>query len=86
MPSDAVTLSGPVGWYPSSEIILRGFCPTCGTSLFSKRTDGTTISLMMGSLDAPDRFAPTAQIWMSSKQAWVDLGGDLPGHDEGPPV
>lgn len=86
MPGDAVTISGPVGWYPSSEHVLRGFCANCGTSLFARRADGVTISLMMGSLDDPDRFTPTGQIWMSSKQAWVDLGGDLPGYEEGPPA
>ena len=59
--------------------------PDCGTSLFAKRADGVTISLMMGSLDVPDRFAPTRQIWMSSKQAWVDLGGELQCYQEGPP-
>ena len=84
MPGAAVTIFGPVGWYPSSDVILRGFCPTCGTSLFSKRADGNTVSLLMGSLDEPDRFAPTGQIWMSSKQAWVDLAG-LPSYAEGPP-
>lgn len=85
MTSDAVAISGPVGWYPSSDVILRGFCPTCGTSLFSKRADGSTISLLMGSLDEPDRFAPSSQIWMSSKQGWVELGG-LPGYEEAPPA
>lgn len=86
MPGTAVTISGPVGWYPSSDIILRGFCPKCGTSLFSKRADGRTISLLMGSLDEPDRFAPSAHIWTSSKQAWLALGDDLPHYPEGPPA
>jgi hypothetical protein len=85
MAGDAVSLSGPVGWYASSEHVLRGFCTRCGTSLFSKRADGATISLLMGSLDTPDRFAPSRQIWLSHKQAWVDLGGDLPGHAAGLP-
>lgn len=85
MPAEAVAISGPVGWYPSSDVILRGFCPACGTSLFSKRADGSTISLLMGSLDEPDRFAPDMQIWLSSKQAWVELAG-LPGYEETPPA
>jgi hypothetical protein len=85
MPGAAVTISGPVGWYPSSAVVLRGFCPNCGTSLFSKRADGSTISLLMGSLDAPDRFAPTEHIWVSSKQAWLTLADDLPQYAEGPP-
>jgi hypothetical protein len=81
-----VTLSGPVGWYPSSDIVLRGFCPLCGTSLFSKRADGSTISLLMGSLDEPDRFAPTEHIWVSGKQAWLTLADDLPCYPEGAPA
>lgn len=85
MPAGAVTISGPVGWYPSSDVILRGFCPTCGTSLFSKRADASTISLLMGSLDEPNRFAPDMQIWLSSKQDWVELGG-LPGYEAAPPA
>ena len=80
-----MTVTGPVGWYPTSDYVVRGFCPTCGASLFAKRADGKTISLMMGSLDEPDSFAPTQQIWMSSKQSWVDLGGDFDCYEEGPP-
>lgn len=85
MSGAAVTMSGSVGWYPSSDNILRGFCPNCGTSLFSRRTDGSTISLLMGSLDDPDRFSPTEHIWTSSKQAWLTLSDDLPCYAEGPP-
>jgi hypothetical protein len=85
MPGAAVTIAGPVGWYPSSDAVLRGFCPHCGTSLFSRRADGSTIGLLMGSLDEPDRFAPTEHIWVSSKQAWLQLADDLPCYMEGPP-
>lgn len=86
MAESDVTISGPVGWYPSSPAIMRGFCPQCGTSLFSRRTDGGTIGLLMGSLDDPNRFAPTEHIWVSKKQAWLTLADDLPCYPEGPPA
>ena len=38
----------------------------------------------MGSLDDPDRFTPTAQIFTASKQAWVPLG-DIPAFKGFPP-
>jgi len=85
VPLDSLTISGPVGWFHSSPPVRRGFCTRCGTTLFSERADANRIGIAMGSLDDPDRFSPTEQIWMSSKQAWVDLGDDLPGHAEGAP-
>lgn len=85
VPGETLTISGPVGWYPSSTTLLRGFCPNCGTSLFSKRTEGGSIGLLMGSLDDPDRFRPDMHIWVSKKQAWLTLCDDLPCYPEGPP-
>jgi hypothetical protein len=84
VPFDTLTITGPVGWYPSSDAILRGFCPNCGTTLFSRRASGNVIGLAMGSLDEPDRFSPTEHIWVSSKQAWLVLADGLPQHREGP--
>jgi hypothetical protein len=40
----------------------------------------------MGSLDDPARFTPESHIWLSSKQPWVQLGDDLPHHQENPPA
>lgn len=86
VPLDQVTITGPVGWYHSSETLRRGFCPHCGTSLFSERASANSIGLCMGSLDDPDRFRPSEHIWVSRKQAWLTLAGDLPCHEEGPPA
>ncbi len=84
VPYDALAITGPVGWYPSSEAILRGFCPHCGTTLFSRRDSANAIGLAMGSLDDPDRFRPAEHIWVSSKQAWIVLADGLPQYREGP--
>jgi len=85
VPLDSLTIEGPVGWYHSSDLLRRGFCTQCGTTLFSERQSANAIGLTMGSLDDPNRFDPAEHIWISSKQAWVDLGGDLPCYAEGPP-
>ena len=85
VPLDQVTISGPVGWYYSSETLRRGFCPRCGTSLFSERADANSIGLTMGSLDDPDRFNPTEHIFVASKQAWLTLADDLPCYEGFPP-
>jgi hypothetical protein len=85
VPLDTVTISGPVAWYRSSDLLRRGFCTQCGTSLFSKRAASNVIGITLGSLDEPDRFAPTEHIWVSSKQAWLTLADDLPCYPEGSP-
>ncbi|MEZ5654291.1 MAG: GFA family protein [Sphingobium sp.] len=86
VPLDQTQITGPVGWYNSSPELERGFCPKCGTSLFSKRASANMIGLCMGSLDNPDRFQPSAHIWVSKKQAWLRLADDLPCYEEGPPA
>jgi len=86
VPRDTVSLSGPTGWHESSPDLRRGFCPQCGTSLYSERIGSNSIGLLMGSLDEPDRFSPTAHIWVSRKQAWLRLADDLPCYPEGPPL
>ncbi len=85
VPLDQVTINGPVGWYSSSEGLRRGFCPSCGTSLFSERATANSIGLTMGSLDNPDRFRPTEHIFVASKQAWLRLADDLPCYEGFPP-
>ena len=85
VPLDTLTITGPVGWYQTSEPLRRGFCTVCGTSLFTERASVNAIGLTMGSLDDPDRFMPDEHIWVSSKQAWLGLGDDVPCYDEAAP-
>lgn len=85
VPLDSVQMTGPIGWYASSETVRRGFCTQCGTSLFSERAAANTIGLTVGGLDDPARFTPESHIWVSRKQPWVMLPDDVPLYQEGPP-
>ena len=85
VPLDSLTITGPVGWYHSSDVLRRGFCTVCGTTMFSERASANFIGLTMGSLDDPDRFDPAEHIWVSSKQAWLALSDDLPCYEEAAP-
>lgn len=72
-PRDAVTFTGQVAEFPSSEAIQRGFCPRCGTTLYSHRHVAGTIGLGVGSLDNPSVFTPECHIFAASKQPWVTI-------------
>jgi hypothetical protein len=82
---DQVTLSGPIGRHNSSDAITRGFCTRCGTTVYSAREEAGLIGLTLGSLDDPGRWAPTAHIWVSSRQPWLVLADGLPQYPEGAP-
>jgi hypothetical protein len=80
----AVVIRGEVANYSSSETLNRVFCPTCGTRLFSRRTNGTAIGIALAVFDDRNAFAPTEHIWVSEKMAWVEIKDGLPQYPEGP--
>lgn len=63
-PQDAVTIEGRTGDYEG-----RHFCPRCGSSVFSR--SGDEIEIHMGSLDAPDQFVPTYELWTVRRESWL---------------
>ena len=83
---DKVRMSGEPATAHSSPGLKRGFCRNCGTTLFSVREEQGVMGLTFGSLDEPDRVKPADHIWISSKQAWLELDDGLPQHAEGPPT
>ena len=63
-PEDAVTVEGETRDYEG-----RFFCPRCGSSVFG-RSDGE-VEVNLGSLDAPDRFVPTYELWTVRRESWL---------------
>jgi hypothetical protein len=60
----AVTVAGETAEYEG-----RHFCPTCGSSVFSR--SGDEIEVHLGSLDAPNQFVPTYELWTIRREAWL---------------
>ena len=68
--SFAFTAGTPTA-FSSSPGIVRTFCGRCGTSLTYQRVaEGETIDVTTASLDSPDEFPPTREIWLSHKLVW----------------
>jgi hypothetical protein len=86
VPIESVEITGPVRWFDAGTGVRRGFCPECGSTLFSERAAANMIGLTMGTLDTPDLFAPEQQIWVSDKQAWLPIDPALPTFAENPPA
>jgi hypothetical protein len=66
----AFTNGSPV-IFRSSSPVLRTFCGRCGTPLtYQREAEPETIDITTTSLDSPDAFAPTREIWLSQKLVW----------------
>jgi len=63
-PGEHVTITGETREYNN-----RHFCPTCGSSVFARWTDEVEVHL--GTLDAPDQFTPTYELWTARREAWL---------------
>lgn len=82
---DAVTIEGPLATVNTSPDLKRGFCASCGTTMFSRRDSAGIIGITTGSLDDPTLFRPQMHIFTASKQPWVMLDDGLPQYEAGPP-
>jgi hypothetical protein len=83
VPRSAVKVSGSdnVTWYKSSEKVRRGFCSTCGSSLFwdpldVQKHDWTAISL--GTFDTPTKTKIQRHIFVSEKGDYYEITDGLP--------
>lgn len=65
--------------FESSRGVFRGFCARCGTSLTWRTAERPgTIDVTTATLDQPEAFAPTKEIWIEHKLAWETANPSLP--------
>ena len=78
-PADSVRFTaGAPTMFASSPGVVRGFCGACGTSLtYQGTTRPDLIDVTTASLDDPNAFAPTKEIWVGDKLAWEALNPSI---------
>ncbi|KIZ40446.1 MULTISPECIES: GFA family protein [Rhodopseudomonas] len=64
--------------FRSSSIAERDFCKACGTPLSYRQNEGSSIEIMTGAFDRPDRVVPTVQLGAESRLGWVGSIANLP--------
>jgi hypothetical protein len=74
----ALSVRGDTGRYASSGAMDRIFCKSCGTRLFSWRTNGTAAGVALAAFDDRNAFAPTEHMWVAEKVDWLKLDDGLP--------
>lgn len=65
-PASAVTVTGETRDYNG-----RFFCPRCGSPVFTRSADEVEVNV--GSLDQPDQFKPTYELWTIRRESWLPV-------------
>jgi len=74
-----LTSDTELAWYDSSDWAERGFCKTCGTSLFYRlKADDAFWSISAGTLDLPKGLKVSKEIFVDEKPDYYNLAGDRP--------
>jgi hypothetical protein len=83
----ALTIRGEerITWYQSSDKARRGFCATCGSSLFWDPVGRDWIGVAMGAFDTPTNTHLAVHIFVADKGDYYDLADSVPKFDEYPP-
>jgi hypothetical protein len=69
---------GALTWYQSSEKVRRGFCGTCGSSLFWDPVFQDWTAVAMGAFDTPTQTKLALHIFVSEKGDYYDIADGLP--------
>jgi hypothetical protein len=89
-PSATFTVTGETRTYKSvadsGNVILRQFCPECGTPLFTTaEVRPHLIGVRAGTLDEPNLVSPALTIWTSSAPRWACISELIPRVERQPP-
>lgn len=69
--ADFEFLAGVPAAFSSSPGVVRRFCGHCGCAFTYEHANlPDTLDVTLGSLDDPDRFAPTMEVWLEDKVSW----------------
>jgi hypothetical protein len=83
VPRAAVTIHGAdrLTWFHSSEKARRGFCATCGSSLFWDPVDQAKhdwIGIAMGAFESPTNTCVRIHIHVADKGDYYEIADGLP--------
>ena len=74
-----ITSGETLEWYASSDWAKRGFCKTCGSSLFYRLNENEDFwAVCAGSLNLPEGLKLGKEIFIDEKPGLYDLAGDHP--------
>lgn len=91
VPEAAFRVTGKVRFYDSmadsGNMVSRGFCPTCGSAIYSTNSGMPGVAFVRASsLDDPNVFQPQMVVFTKRAAAWDHLDSALPAFEAMPPA
>jgi hypothetical protein len=79
VPRAAVTVEGGehVRWFRTGNV-RRGFCSTCGSSLFFDADAASWLGIAMGAFDTPTRTKLRVHVFVAEKGDYYEITDELP--------
>lgn len=74
----SIEIEGEPRWFRSSDFGERGFCGTCGSSLFWRNRETGEIEVSGGTLDSPTGLRLIRHVHIASKGDYYDIADGLP--------
>lgn len=80
VPRSALKINGAdkITWFRSSEKVQRGFCSTCGSTLFWDPIFRDWTAIAMGAFDLPTETKLKSHIHVADKGDYYEIGDGLP--------
>jgi hypothetical protein len=74
-----------ITWFRSSDRVRRGFCSTCGSSLFWDPVDRDWTGIAMGAFDGPTNTHLHVHVHAGDKGDYYEIADGVPQFDTVPP-
>ena len=80
----ALTIHGErnVKWFQSSVKVRRGFCSTCGSSLFWDPIERDWVGIAMGAFEGPTDVRLGMHIFVTEKGDYYEISDGLPQNQQ----
>ncbi len=72
-------------WYRSSPMAERGFCSSCGSSLFWRADGEDYICIMAGTVDRPTNLQASGHIFVENASDYYRISDNLPQYEGADP-
>lgn len=87
VPRSALAITGEehVRWFRSSAKARRGFCGTCGSSLFWDPLERDWIGVAMGAFDTPTGTCVAVHVFVGEKGDYYEIADGVDQYETVPP-
>lgn len=91
VPEQGFEISGNLKFYDASSdsgnMVSRGFCPECGSPVYSTNSGMPgKICIRASTLDDPEVFKPQMNVYIGKAPSWDPVDETLPSFDSMPPA